>query len=89
VRRLPPSLQEEHDAWVNARLTEPPLAAARRNARRMALVLFGMGDSRPDAEHALGAAGFNPALAREAAAWAWEELERAVPVALTDAASTA
>jgi hypothetical protein len=89
VRRLPPSLQEEHDAWVSARLTEPPLAAARRNARRMALVLFGMGDSRPEAEHALGAAGFNPALSREAAAWAWEELERAVPVPLTDAASSA
>jgi len=89
VRRLPPSLQEEHDAWVNARLTEPPLAAARRNARRMALILLGMGDSRPEVEHALGAAGFNPALAREAAAWAWEELERADPVPLTGTASPA
>ena len=79
VRRLPPSLQEEHDAWVSAHLTEPPLAAARRNARRMALILFGGGDSRAEVERALGSAGFNPALAREATVWAWEELDRADP----------
>jgi hypothetical protein len=89
VRRLPPSLQEEHDAWVTAHLTEPPLAAARRNARRMGLILLGLGDSRPEVEHALGAAGFNPALARDSAAWAWEELQRADPIPLTDAASPA
>jgi hypothetical protein len=77
VRRLPPSAQEEHDAWVRAHLTEHPLAAARRNARRTALLLFGLGDSRPDVEHALGSAGFNPALARDAAGWAWEELNEA------------
>ncbi len=28
VRRLPPSAQEEHDAWVRAHLTETPLAAS-------------------------------------------------------------
>lgn len=85
VRRLPPSVQEEYAVWMTARLTEPPLAAVRRNARRTALLLMGLGDSSPDAEHALGAAGFNPALAREAAAWAWEELnvasDRAVKLA--------
>jgi len=74
VRRLPPSAQEEHDAWARAHLTDPPLAAARRNARRTALLLFGLGDTPPEVEHALGAAGFGPALARDAAAWAWEEL---------------
>lgn len=74
VRRLPPSAQEEHDAWVRSHLAEPPLAAARRNARRTALLLFGLGDARPEVEHALGAAGFNPAVARDAAVWAWEEL---------------
>jgi hypothetical protein len=83
VRRLPPSLQEEHDAWVNARLTEPPLAAARRNARRIALILLGGGDSRAEVERALGTAGFNPALAREAATWAWEELDRADPAPIS------
>jgi len=89
IRRLPPSLQAEHDAWVTAQLAQPPLAAARRNARRMALVLYGLGDSRPEVEHALGAAAFNPALAREAAGWAWDELQCADPVPLTGAASTA
>jgi hypothetical protein len=87
VRRLPPSLQAEHDVWVNAQLAEPPLAAARRNARRMALIMLGMGDSRPGVEHGLGTAGFNPAVAREAAAWAWEELQRADPVPLAEATS--
>jgi hypothetical protein len=74
VRRLPSSAQEEHDAWARAHLTESPLAAARRNARRTALLLFGLGDTRPEVEHSLGAAGFDLAVARDAAAWAWEEL---------------
>ena len=73
VRRLPPSAQEEHDAWVRAHLTDTPLAATRRNARRTALLLLGLGDTRPEVEHALGAAGFNPAVARDATGWAWEE----------------
>jgi hypothetical protein len=85
VRRLPASVQEEHDAWVRAHLTETPLAAARRNARRTALLLFGLGDSQPDVERSLGTAGFDPAVARDAAAWAWEELtvaqERTVKMA--------
>ncbi|HYH51829.1 MAG TPA: hypothetical protein VEG38_19975 [Acidimicrobiia bacterium] len=78
VRRLPPSVQAEHDAWVRSHVSEPPLAAARRNARRTALLLYGLGDGRPDVEHALGAAGFNPAVARDAAVWAWEELNSAM-----------
>jgi hypothetical protein len=77
IRRLPPSMRDEHDAWVRSHLAESPLAAARRNARRTALLLFGLGDGRPEVEHALGTAGFNPAVAREAACWAWEELNSA------------
>jgi hypothetical protein len=89
VRRLPPSLQDEHDAWVGARLTEPPLASARRNARRMALILLGLGDSRSELEHRLGTAGFHPALAREAVAWAWQEFNGAEPLDLNDVARSA
>lgn len=77
IHRLPPSMQAEHDAWVRSHLTETPLAAARRNARRTALLLLGLGDGCPEVEHALGAAGFNPAVARDAAGWAWEELNSA------------
>jgi len=77
VRRLPPSAQQDHDDWVRSHLAETPLAAARRNARRTALLLFGLGDGRPEVEHALGTAGFNPAVAREAACWADEQLNSA------------
>jgi hypothetical protein len=77
IRRLPPSMQDEHDAWVRSHLAETPLAAARRNARRTALLLFGLGEGCPEVEHALGSAGFNPAVAREAAWWAREELNSA------------
>jgi len=75
VRRLPASLQGEHEAWVEARLVDPPLAATRRNARRTALVMYGLGDDRPGVERALGSAAFHPAIARDAAAWAWEQLQ--------------
>jgi len=77
IRRLPPSAQEEHEAWTRAHLAETPLAAARRNARRTALLLLGLGDGPPEVEQALGAAGFNPAVARDAASWAWEQLNSA------------
>ena len=77
VRRLPVSLQADHEAWVQARLTEPPLAATRRNACRSALVLYGLGEARPDVERSLGTAGFAPAVARDAAVWAWEQLQQA------------
>jgi hypothetical protein len=79
VRRLPPSRQTEHDAWVAARLAEPALAAARHNARRAAVVLSAMDERAPDVERALGSAGFAPALARDAALWAKERLS-AVPL---------
>lgn len=86
VRRLPVSLQGEHDAWIGARLAEAPLAPARRNARRAATVLLGLGESPHDVERALGAAGFDPAIARDAALWAWERfqaVEAGPPAALS------
>jgi len=78
VRRLPPTRQAEHDAWISARLAEPAMAAARHNARRVAVVLFGMGERLDGVERALGSAGFAPALARDAAAWAHDRLEAAI-----------
>ena len=77
VRRLPVSLQGEHDAWVGARLADAPLAPARQNARRAAAVLCGLGESPHDVERALSAAGFDPAIARDAALWAWERFRAA------------
>jgi hypothetical protein len=89
VRRLPPALQEEHETWMRARLADPPSAGARRNARRLALLLLGSGESRPEVEHALGSVGFSPPLARDAALWAWTELEGAHPVPIRGVATPA
>jgi len=80
VRRLPPSRQAEHDAWVSARLAEPAMAAARDKARRAAVVLSSMGDPPDAVERALAAAGFAPALARDAALWAREQLAVGPPM---------
>jgi hypothetical protein len=55
----------------------------------MALILLGLGDSRPELEHCLGTAGFHPALAREAVAWAWQEFNGAEGIGLTDVARSA
>lgn len=86
VRRLPASRQAEHDAWVGARLAEPAMAAARDNARRAAVVLSAMGERPDGVERALGSAGFAPALARDAAFWAREQLAAVAPVARAAAA---
>lgn len=72
VRRLPAHLQAAHDSWVEARLAEPPLAEARRRARRLALTLFEQGDDTDHVERTLFATGFHPAVSHEAARWAWQ-----------------
>ncbi|HVW33753.1 MAG TPA: hypothetical protein VHL53_14545 [Acidimicrobiia bacterium] len=74
VRRLPPSIQAEHDAWVSARLAEPPQSRARANARHVAVVLTTLGDTPDIVEHSLVAAGFEPVLAADAAVWAAAQL---------------
>lgn len=71
VRRLPESLQASHNEWVRVRLDEPPMEAARRNARRMALTLFQLGEDLQNVERTLLTAGFHPAIGRECVAWAW------------------
>jgi hypothetical protein len=70
IRRLPDALRVEHDAWAEAQLAEPPLAAARRRACRIALALLEQGDDLDRAERALHAVGFHPAICRAAAEWA-------------------
>jgi hypothetical protein len=72
VRRLPAALRAEHADWTDARLDEPPVAVARRRARRVALALLEQGESRDGVEHALFSCGFHPAVCHDAAAWAWD-----------------
>ena len=71
VSRLPAHLQAAHYEWAEARLAEPVIDAARRNARRFALTLTELGEDLDTVERTLFAAGFHPALCRETASWAW------------------
>jgi len=72
VRRLPAQLQVDHADWADARLDEPPVATARRRARRLALTLLEQGEGHDDVEHALFSCGFHPAVCHDATRWAWE-----------------
>lgn len=72
VRRLPAVLQVAHADWSDAHLDEPPVAVARRRARRLALTLLEQGDSLDGAEHALYSCGFHPAVCHDATRWAWD-----------------
>ena len=81
VRRLPLQLQQAHEQWATARLAEPPLEAARRNARWLALNLTQAGEDVDRVERALYAAGFHPAICRETAVWAWDRHEPPLPAA--------
>ena len=73
VQRLPEFLQAEHARWQNEQLHVTPGEAIRRRARRLALTLFELGEGREEVEHQLHRWRFHPALAYEAAAWAWAQ----------------
>ena len=72
VRRLPTALQVEHADWSDAHLDEPPVATARRRARRLALTLLEQGEGLDGVEHALFSCGFHPAVCHDAARGAWD-----------------
>lgn len=72
VTRLPPAIQQAHQAWQEAELTMPNAHEARRRARRLALELLVLGEGTEATEHQLQRWRFHPALASEAARWAAE-----------------
>jgi hypothetical protein len=78
LRRLPRDLQLAHAEWAEAQLAEPPLATARRRARRVAFTLLEQGDDADHVEHVLHAMGFHPALCRESAQWAYDRHREAL-----------
>ena len=71
LRRLPPDAQAAHAEWAEAALAEAPLDAARERARRLALAFLEQGDDLDHVEHVLHSTGFHPAVAADAARWAW------------------
>jgi len=70
ARRLPPPLQVEHAHWAEQELDPGPLERRRAHSRRIALALVEQGEEPDHVERVLGAAGFHPSLAAEAARWA-------------------
>ncbi len=72
LRRLPSDLQLAHAEWAEAQLAEPPLATARRNARRVAFTLLEQGDDPDHVERVLHAMGFHPTVCHESARWAYD-----------------
>lgn len=81
IVRLPPSLQDAHQRQQEADLRRPPLVQVQHRARQLALSLLEMGEDLEAAERQLLRWRFHPALAREAAAWAWERHRQALEAA--------
>ncbi len=72
VQRLPEAIRAEHERWQQHDLRVPTAEQRRRRARRLALSLIELGEPRDLAERQLHQWHFHPALACEAADWAWD-----------------
>jgi hypothetical protein len=69
--RRSPSLQEHHRRWIAIQQRVPALEEHRARARRLALGLRALESDREQAERQLVHWRVHPALAHEAAGWAW------------------
>ena len=76
--RLPPSLQQTHREWQEAEVAVPANDQLRRRACGLALSLLELGEDHEEAERQLVRWKFNPVLAHESAAWAWERHREAL-----------
>jgi hypothetical protein len=81
LMRLPPSLQTEHERWQDAERVRPEVDRLRQRSRRLALSLLELGEDLEATERQLLRWRFHPALAREAAAWAWDRHRAALAAA--------
>ena len=70
VDRLPPTVQEEHAAWVAASEATPTPEERRTRARRLALSLLELGEAPEAVELQLHRWKFHPGMAHEALRWA-------------------
>ena len=71
VTHLPPVLQQAHRRWQEDQLHLPGGDLARRRGRLLALSVIEMGEDLESAERRLLALRYHPALAHDAATWAW------------------
>jgi hypothetical protein len=72
VDRLPPALQSAHRRWQEEQLQVPSGDLLRRRGRLLALSMIELGEELEVAEHRLIGMRYHPALAHDAAAWAWQ-----------------
>jgi hypothetical protein len=72
VERLPVALQRSHARWQEQQLHVPSGDRQRRQGRLLALSMFELGEDLEAAERQLLRWRYHPALARDAATWAWE-----------------
>jgi len=78
VDRLPGALQVAHRRWQEEQLQVPSGDLLRRRGRLLALSMIEMGDDWETAEHRLLEMRYHPALAHDAAGWAWERHQAVV-----------
>lgn len=81
VMRLPDDLKAEHDRWQEGQLRTPVLEQQRRRSRQLALSLLELGEGLEEAERQLHRWKFHPAMAHEAANWAWKRHREALAAA--------
>jgi len=71
IEQLPTALHAAHSRWQNEQLHVPSSDLLRRRGRLLALSMIEMGDDLDIAEHRLLSMRYHPALAYDAATWAW------------------
>jgi hypothetical protein len=90
VARLDAHAQGEHELWLRSQLHTHRDTDQRRRARAVALSLVQLGDDLETTERQLHRWRLHPALAHDAATWAWSQrhrVEEAVDVGLDPARS--
>lgn len=81
VGRLPPTVQEEHAAWVAASEATPTVEERRTRARRLALSLLELGEPVEAVELQLHRWRIHPGMAHEALRWAQSRRDGRAPQA--------
>lgn len=83
LTRLSPTLQEAHELYQHQQeaLDAPDSAGQQRRGRQLALSLLELGEDREEAERQLLRWRYDPALARDAATWAWNRHRSALEAA--------
>jgi hypothetical protein len=80
LQRLDPASQEQHRLWLlGESRTDPAVTRLRWRARRLALGLVALGDDYSTVELELLGWHLHPALASDAASWAWHHSGRREP----------